>query len=151
MSTKSTPFGSVESPINPITSAIMNGATFVARGYSGDVRQLTGLIKMAVDHKGFSIIDVFSPCVTFNLDNTHQFFKDRITKLEDEEHDPSDWKTACEKAMQWGDSIYTGLFYQRESVSLIEAEPVLSKEGPLSKRPLGLSQEQADRIIQRMM
>ena len=52
MSTKSTPHGSVEAPVNPITSSIMNGATYVARGYSGDVRQLTELIKGAVNHKG---------------------------------------------------------------------------------------------------
>ena len=72
-------------------------------------------------------------------------------ELEDEEHDPADWKTACEKAMLWGDTIYTGLFFQRESASLIEAEPVLAKEGPLAHRPLGLSQDQAQRLIQRMM
>ena len=151
MSTKSTPFGSVETPVNPITSAIMNGATFVARGYSGDVRHLTELIKKGVEHKGFALLDVFSPCVTFNRDNTHDFFKDRIKRLEDEEHDPADWKTACEKALQWGDEIYTGLFFQKESVSLVEAEPVLAKEGPLAKRPLGLPEDQAQRIIQRMM
>ena len=151
MSTKSTPFGSVETPVNPITSAIMNGATFVARGYSGDVRHLTELSKKGVEHKGFALLDVFSPCVTFNRDNTHDFFKDRIKRLEDEEHDPADWKTACEKALQWGDEIYTGLFFQKESVSLVEAEPVLAKEGPLAKRPLGLPEDQAQRIIQRMM
>ena len=61
MKTKSTPFGSVEMPINPITSSIMNGATFVARGYSGDVRHLNELIKEAIQNKGFSHIDVFSP------------------------------------------------------------------------------------------
>ena len=72
-------------------------------------------------------------------------------KLEDEEHDPSDWKTACEKALEWGETIYTGLFFQKESLSLVEAEPVLAKEGPLATRPLGLSEEQAQRIIQRMM
>jgi len=81
----------------------------------------------------------------------HDFFKDRIVKLEDEEHDYSDWKLACEKALQWGDTIYTGLFFQKESVSLVEAEPVLSREGPLAHRSLGLSEDQAQRIIQRMM
>ena len=151
MNTKSTPYGSVEAPVNPITTAIMNGATYVARGYSGDIRQLTRLITQGAQHKGFALIDVFSPCVTFNRDNTHPFFKDRVTRLEDEEHNPSDWKTACEKAMLWGDTIYTGLFFRRESPSLIEAEPVLAKEGPLAHRPLGLSQEQTQSLIQRMM
>jgi len=72
MKTKSTPFGSVEAPLNPITSAIMNGATFVARGFSGDVRHLTELMKQAIQHSGFSLIDIFSPCVTFNHDNSNQ-------------------------------------------------------------------------------
>ena len=152
MKTKSTPFGSVEAPINPITSAIMNGATFVARGYSGDVRQLSDLMQQAITHKGFALIDVFSPCVTFNLDNTHQFFKDRIVKLEDEEHNTSDWKQACERAMAWGDTIYTGLFFQSpDTPSLGRREPVLDNGGPLAFRPLGLSEEQGQNIIRRMM
>ncbi len=151
MKTKSTPFGSVEMPINPITSAIMNGATYVARGYSGDIRHLTELIKGGIQHRGFALIDVFSPCVTFNHDNGHPFFKDRVTKLEDEGHDPTDWKTACEKAMLWGDTIYTGLFLQVGSQESLDArEPVLD-DGPVARSPLGLTEEQAQGIIRRMM
>ena len=59
MKTKSSPFGSVETPLNPLTSAIMNGATYVARGYSGDIRQLTDLLKGGIEHRGFSLINVF--------------------------------------------------------------------------------------------
>ena len=151
MATKSTPFGNVEQPINPVTSAIMNGATFVARAYSGDVRHLSGIIQQAVRHKGFSIIDVFSPCVTFNLNNTHDFFKERIKKLEDEEHNISDWKTACEKAMLFGDTIYTGVFYEGERPSLEDVEPVLKTGGPLSFRELGLGKDEAHKIITGMM
>ena len=150
--TKSTPFGSVEYPLNPLTSAIMNGATYVARGYSGDVRHLTELIKGGVEHQGFSLIDVFSPCVTFNLDNTHNFFKERIKKLEDEGHDATDWAAACEKAMVWDDEIYIGKFFhlENEKESLTALEPVL-RDGPVSKRIGGLTEEQADRIVQRML
>jgi 2-oxoglutarate ferredoxin oxidoreductase subunit beta len=151
MTTKSTPFGNLETPINPITASIMNGATFVARGYSGDIRHLTDLMKQAIQHKGFSLVDVFSPCVTFNHDNTHPFFKDRVKKLEDEGHDPSDWKSACEKAMMWGDTIYTGLYFKREATSLDRAEKVLEKGGPLSMRPLGLDPAAAQKVIDRMM
>ncbi len=150
--TKSTPFGSVEYPINPITSAIMNGATYVARGYSGDVRHLTELIKGGIEHQGFALIDIFSPCVTFNLDNTHNFFKERIKKLEDEGHDATDWSAACEKAMVWGDEIYIGKFYHLENdkESLTALEPIL-RDGPVAKRTGGLTEEQADRIVQRML
>jgi 2-oxoglutarate/2-oxoacid ferredoxin oxidoreductase subunit beta len=151
MKTKSTPFGSVEMPINPLTSSIMNGATFVARGFSGDPKHLTDLMKKAILHKGFALIDVLSPCVTFNLDNDYPFFRPRVKKLEDEAHDTSDWKTACEKAMLWGETIYTGLFFETERPTLEEQEPVLGSDGPLAFRPLGLSEEQGDRIIKRMM
>ncbi len=151
MKTRSTPFGNVERPINPITSAIMNGATFVARGYTGDQKQLQSLIRQAIEHSGFSLIDVFSPCVTFNHDNSYAFFKPRVRRLEDEGHDASDWKAACEKAMLWGDDIYTGLFLQTQVPTLGENEPVLQEGGPLAFRPLGLSEEETGRIIQRMM
>ena len=151
MKTKSTPFGNLEFPINPITSAIMNGATYVARGYSADVKHLTELLKNGIQHKGFSLIDVFSPCVTFNLDNDFAFFKPRIRKLEDEGHDPSDWKEACEKAMAWGDEIYIGLFLENDRPSLDSLEQVLADGPPLSRRPLGLSSEQADKLISRMV
>ena len=150
--TKSTPHGSVEMPINPLTSAIMNGATFVARGFSGDTKQLTDLMKQAIEHKGFAHINVLSPCITFNHDNDFPFFKPRVRKLEDEGHDTSDWKAACEKAMEWDDNIYTGVFLQVEGkASLEEQEPILEDGGPLSYRPLGLSTEQTQKIISRMM
>jgi 2-oxoglutarate ferredoxin oxidoreductase subunit beta len=152
MKTKSTPFGSIELPINPITSAIINGATFVARGYSGDVKHLTELMKLAIQHRGFSLIDIFSPCVTFNLDNTHAFFKGRIKKLEDEGHDTSDWKAACEKAMDWGDTIYTGIFFRAgDAQTLEEREPVLDEGVPMAHRSLGLTKEQAEKLINGMM
>ena len=152
MKTKSTPHGSVELPINPIASAITNGATWVARGYTGNIKQLVGLIKAGIEHNGFAILDVFSPCVTFNKVNTYQFFKPRVQPLEDIEHDPSDWKQAMEKAMVWGDVIHTGVFFQTNSrLTLEEQEPVLDEGGPLAYRELGLGSEETERIISRMM
>ncbi len=152
MRTKSTPHGSVELPVNPITAAVMNGATFVARGFSGDNKQLIELVKQGIRHPGFALIDVFSPCVTFNHDNDFKFFKPRVKRLEDEGHDTGDWKAACEKALEWGDTIYTGLFLRREAPTLEQLEPVLSDgDGtPLAFRELGLSREQARRILGRM-
>ncbi len=152
MKTKSTPFGSVERPVNPITAAIMNGATFVARGFSGHGKQLIELIQKAIQHKGFALIDIFSPCVTYNHDNDYPFFRERIKKLEDEGHDTSDWKSACEKALMWDDTIYTGLFLQiKDAPTLDQQEPVLDDGGPLARRSLGLTKEQAERIFKRMM
>ncbi len=151
MKTKSTPQGNLEWPINPLTSAIMNGATYVARGFSGDPKHLTELMKNAVKHKGFALIDVFSPCVTFNHDNDYPFFKERVKKLEDVGHDPSDWKSACERAMEWGDTLYTGLFFKADRPSLDALEPVLQNAPPLARRPLGLTAEQAKSLKARMM
>jgi len=152
MKTKSTPHGSVEFEFNPITSAIMNGATFVARGFSGDVKHLSMLMKKAIEHEGFSLINIFSPCVTFNHDNDFRFFKPRVRKLEDEDHDTGDWKAACEKAMVWGDTIYIGLFLQnKDRPALGRQEPVLDEGGPLGRRELGLSQQQSRKIIARML
>ena len=151
MKTKSTPFGSVEQPLNPITTAIMAGATFVARGYTGDQKQLQELMSKAIQHKGFALIDIFSPCVIFNHDNDYAFFRSRIKRLEDGEHDAGDWKTACEKAMVWGDTIYTGLFFQTLRPTLDQLEPVLEEGKPLALHALGLTKKQGERLRQRMM
>jgi 2-oxoglutarate ferredoxin oxidoreductase subunit beta len=152
MRTKSTPFGNIEPPLNPLTMAIMAGATFVARGFSGDPRGLAELMKKAIQHRGFSLIDIFSPCVTFNHDNDTPFYRSRIKRLADEGHDPSDWKSACEKAMVWDDeTIYTGLFFEIEdSPTLGDLEPVLQEGGPLAFRELGITKEQSDKILGRM-
>ena len=151
MKTKSTPFGNLERPYNAVTSSIMNGATFVARAFSGHGKQLVSLVQQAIEHNGFSFIDCFSPCVTFNKHNSYDFFRERIKKLEDEDHDPSDWKSACEKALHWDDMIYTGLYYKNDDVpALNDQEPVL-EAGPVATVDPALTQEQGDRIIKRMM
>ena len=98
--TPSTPAGVLEMPVNTIGLAIAEGATFVARGFSDDVEHLTGLMKEAIAHKGFSVLDVFQPCVTFNKLNTHTWFRDRVYKLEDEKWDPSDRVAAMKLSME---------------------------------------------------
>jgi len=153
MKTKTSPHGSIELPINPIANAITAGATWVARGYTGNIKQLTALMQAGIEHKGFSLLDVFSPCVTFNKVNTYQFFRQRVVPLEDVDHDASDWKAGIERAMVWGEEIHTGLFFQTDArATLGEQEPVLHDGGgPLAYRELGLSGEQTQRIVDRMM
>jgi len=151
MKTKSTPFGNLERQFNPITSAIMNGATFVARGFSGHGQHLTDLLRQAILHEGFALVDAFSPCVTFNHDNDFKFFRARIKRLEEEGHDPGDWKAACEKALLWGDTIYTGVFLKVERPTLESQEPVLADGGPLARRAVGLTEAQARGILAGMM
>src|SRR5260370_30957200 len=82
MKTKSMPFGNIEAPVNPISLALAPGATFVARGFSGEQKQLIELIKQGIEHKGFSFLDVFSPCVTYNHANTYQGLRPRVKSIE---------------------------------------------------------------------
>jgi 2-oxoglutarate ferredoxin oxidoreductase subunit beta len=132
MKTKSMPFGSIEAPINQISLAIAAGETFVASGFSAEQKHLTELIKQGIQHKGFSFLDVFSPCVTYNHDNTYQWFRPRVRKLEDDPaHNSANWMAAMEKSLLWGAEIPIGRFFERTDVpSLHEAEPVLNA-GPL--------------------
>lgn len=152
MKTKSTPHGNVENPINPIPMAIVGGATYVARGFSGQQKHLVALLKGAILHKGFSLVDVFSPCVTYNKDNTYQWFNPRVKKLEDLGHDPSNFQAAMEKGYQWGDEIPIGLFWHRKDLPTLEdLEPVLEQGGPLACRPLGLTDEQSSALIKELL
>jgi 2-oxoglutarate ferredoxin oxidoreductase subunit beta len=152
MKTKSTPNGSVENPLSPIPLAIAAGATYVARGYTGQVKHLVELIKGGIEHKGFALIDAFSPCVTFNHDNSHEFFKQRTRKLEDMGHDPTDFAAAMKHGYEWDDEIPIGLFWKRTDLpSLDQLEPVLSHGGPLARRPLGVSPEAAQSLIRELM
>jgi 2-oxoglutarate ferredoxin oxidoreductase subunit beta len=100
MKTPSTPGGVVEEPVNPVGVAVAQGATFVARGFAGDLEHLKGLYRAALDHKGFALVDVFQPCVTWNKVNTFKWFRDRVYKLEDDPgYDPTDRTMAFEKSM----------------------------------------------------
>jgi 2-oxoglutarate ferredoxin oxidoreductase subunit beta len=133
MKTKSMPFGNIEAPVNPISLALAAGATFVARGFSAEQKHLTELIKQGIRHQGFSFLDVFSPCVTYNHDNTYQWFRPRVKKLEDDPgHDPADWMAAMGKSLLWDDEIPIGKFFERTDVPTLHgAEPVLNA-GPLA-------------------
>ncbi len=152
MKTKSMPFGSVEPPINPISLALAAGATFVARGFSAEQKHLTELIKAAIQHKGFSFIDVFSPCVTYNKDNTFQWFKPRVKKLEDNpEYDSTHFLDAMDKALLWGDEIPIGKFFERTDVpTLHSSEPVLNS-GPLVHHDIRIPAAIAQSFVEELM
>ena len=153
MKTKSTPFGSVEGPINPIALALAAGGTFVARGFSGDQKHLTDLIKQGLQHKGFAFIDVFSPCVTYNHDNTYPWFKARVKRLEDDaSYDPANWVMAMQKSQIWGEEIPIGKFYQNTELPPLHAlEPVLDEGGPLAHRDPGIAPDVVREFIAELM
>jgi 2-oxoglutarate ferredoxin oxidoreductase subunit beta len=131
MKTKSTPFGAIELPVNPLALAIISGATFVARGYSGEIDHLAGLIAKAIKHKGFAVIDVLQPCVSFNPQYSYNYYNPRIYKLEEAGHDVSDINKALQLALSTdSEKIPIGLFYQTSRETYEEA----SKE--LDDKPL---------------
>lgn len=135
--TTSTPYGAIEEPVNPIHLALAMGATYVARGYAGDVPHLVQLMKDAINHKGFAFIDILQPCVTFNKVNTYAFFHQRVHKLDEIEGYSADDKVeAWKQAVPWQDKIAIGLFYKEDRPMYEEEEPGLAA-GPLVKRELG--------------
>jgi len=131
---KSTPFGVIPPMLNPLAHALVSNGTFVARGFSGDMLHLKGLIVEAIKHRGFAFIDVFQPCVTFNYLNTYDWFRQRVYKLEEEGHNVTDRKKALEKAFEWGDRIPIGIFYNKERPTYHDNLPHV-KDLPLTKLP----------------
>lgn len=152
MKTKSMPFGNVEAPINPLSLALSAGATFVARGFSGEQKHLTELIKQGIQHKGFSFLDVFSPCVTYNRDNTYQWFRPRVKKLEeDSTYDPTNWVGAMERSLVWGDEIPIGRFFERNDVPTLHGNDPVLNEGPLVHRDPHVPPDVARSFIEELM
>jgi len=131
--TKSTPTGVIEMPVNPIALAIASGATYISRGFSKEMKHLTKLIVDGVRHKGFALVDVLQPCVTFNRKNTYEWFSERVYKLEETDHDVTDKQAAFMKSLEWNDHIPIGLFY-REIRPTYEDELPQIAEAPLVKQ-----------------
>lgn len=138
MKTKSTPGGNIEKPLNPLTIALTAGASFVARAFSGDALHLREVIKRGIQHKGFSFIDVFSPCVTYNKINTYDFFRQRVYKPET---DVKDFDKAYKLAQEWGDKIPVGVFYEVDSKKYEDSDPVIASKPLIDKPPVKLTPE----------
>ncbi len=138
--TKSTPNGNLEFPFNPEGVALMAGASFVSRGFSGDGAGLAKIMERAIKHKGFSLVVVMSPCVTYNKLNTYSWFRDKVYKLEDEGHDVNNFELALKKSMEWENRIPLGVFYETDKPVYEESEPAYEFGAP-SKQKLGLKSE----------
>src|SRR3984957_13706525 len=149
--TKSTPApnGNIETPINPLALAITCGATFVARGFSGEAKLLTDLIAQGMAHKGFALIDVFSPCLTYNKVNTYSFFKEKVYKVEDEGFDPSDFYASLKKSFEWDERIPLGVIYKTEQSTYEDSEAIF-KKGALVKQPLGVDKKLFEKLVHHM-
>jgi 2-oxoglutarate ferredoxin oxidoreductase subunit beta len=133
MVTKAQPRGVASESFNPLMVALALRASFVARGFSGNIEQLSQLIQEGFKHKGLSLIDILQPCVSFNHVNTHKWYADRVYDLEQEGYSPTDHMEAMAKAQQWGDRIPIGIVYKEERPSFVEQLSAL-REGPLLDR-----------------
>jgi 2-oxoglutarate ferredoxin oxidoreductase subunit beta len=133
METKSTPLGVMEPPMNPVSLALISGATFVSRGFSGAIPQLTELFMKAIEHNGFSVVDVLQPCVTFDKIHTYDWLRKRVYTLE---NTPETFTDGIMKSFEWGENIPLGIFQE------IQKETVEDREGvsktPLVTLPLGI-------------
>lgn len=143
MVTKAQPEGVASAPFNPIAVAVAMQANFVARGFSGMIDHLAGLIKQAIAHEGFALIDVLQPCVSFNKVNTFAWYKKRCYTLP-EQYDPTDWQAAIGKAMEWGEKIPLGIIYLDQKVTFEKRFGVL-EQGPLVGRDTDM--EELKRIL----
>ena len=146
MITKSTNTGVLEIPVNPIALGLVSGATYIARGFSGDASQLTNLIEQGIQHKGFALVDVMSPCVTYNKINTYEWFRERVYKLEDENHNVINMEEAIRKSQEWDSKIPIGTFYKINRPTYEGEEPAL-KEGNLVSRDINTGKQIAKDIF----
>lgn len=149
--TKSTPLGNIETPVNPVALALVSGATYVSRGFSGENKHLAELFAGAIAHKGFALVDVFSPCVTYNKINTNDYFRKKVYKLESEEgYDTANVEQAMAKSFEWGDRIPIGVFYRSQQPTYEDGEPAL-KNGPLVKQKLGMNKKLFDELMEEFL
>ena len=107
---KSTPYGNVDRPLNPLLMAFVAGATWIGRGFSSKPKEMTELIKQAITHKGFSFLQIYSPCVTFY--DTYDHFKE-VTKPLPAEHNTSDKAAAMSYAMN-EETLFLGKYFEED-------------------------------------
>lgn len=149
--TKSTPQGSIESALSVMEMALTAGATFVAQSFSTDLKDLTALIEAGINHKGFSLINVFSPCVTYNKVNTYDWFKENLTKLSNVEgYDPHNKEVAMQTLMKHN-GLVTGLIYQNTEQKSYQEMINGYSETPLSQADLTIEEEEFNKMIAEFM
>ncbi|MBI5972362.1 2-oxoglutarate/2-oxoacid ferredoxin oxidoreductase subunit beta [Staphylococcus caledonicus] len=144
--TKSTPKGNIEKNVAPLELALSSGATFVAQGFSSDIKGLTKLIEDAINHDGFSFVNVFSPCVTYNKVNTYDWFKEHLVSLDDiEGYDSTDKQLAMKTVLDY-ESLVKGIVYQDTETPSYESQIEELDEGALAKRDIHISEQDFDNL-----
>jgi 2-oxoglutarate ferredoxin oxidoreductase subunit beta len=145
--TKSTPKGNIEQNVAPLEIAISSGATFVAQGFSSDIKGLTKMIEDAINHDGFSFVNVFSPCVTYNKVNTYDWFKENLTSIDDiEDYDVTDKQKAMQNVLAY-ESLLKGIVYQDTETPSYESQIAELDDTPLAKKDIKIDENQFNELI----
>ena len=133
--TKTTPRGSINPACNPLLLAVASDCSFVARGFAGEIDHLADLIKAGIQHKGFALIDILQPCVSFNRVNTFKWYSDRVYEIDsDSTYDTKDRLNAFQKAQEWGDKIPIGIIYRIQRPTLEEQIPAIADQSLLAQQ-----------------
>jgi len=130
--------GSINTPLNPPLLAIAAGAGFVARGFSGNKQHLIALMKQAIEYKGYALVDILQPCISFNKVNTFAWYSKRVYEL-DSSYDPTSKLAALEKSLEFGDRIPIGVIYREPKQTYHEKNTILKSGVPLLDRKTDLS------------
>lgn len=149
--TKSTPKGNIEQNVKPLELALSSGATFVAQGFSSDIKGLTKMLEDAINHDGFSFVNVFSPCVTYNKVNTYDWFKENLTSIEDiEGFDVTDKSKATQKVLEY-DSLIKGIVYQDTETPSYESQIEEMEDTPLAKRDIHIDETKFNELTKQFV
>lgn len=124
------PGGNINTPLNPLLIAIAAGTGFVARGFTGKKDHLKEMMKQAIEYKGYALVDILQPCVSFNKINTFAWYNERVYEL-DESYDITDRMAALRKAMEFEERIPVGVIYKEDKKTFHEKNAVLKKGAPL--------------------
>jgi 2-oxoglutarate ferredoxin oxidoreductase subunit beta len=131
--------------------ALTAGATFVAQSFSTDLKDLTALIEAGINHKGFSLINVFSPCVTYNKVNTYDWFKENLTKLANVEGYDANNKELAMQTLMRHKGLVTGLIYQNTEQKSYQELINGYSETPLSEAELAIDEEEFNKLVAEFM
>lgn len=137
--------GAVDNPLEPLKLAISTDATFVAQAFTGNMKQMVQIMKEAIEHEGFSIVNIFSPCHTYNYQNTPKWFKENLTSLDDIEGYDCTNKYEAFKVLDEYNSLVTGVVYKNTIKKTFEDNLTgYSKEKPLAKADLNFDKQLFD-------
>lgn len=123
----------IETPFNPLALALTQGATFIAQSFAGDAPHMISMIKRAVAHKGFSLVNILQPCVTFNKINGYQYYRERVYKLTDNKIDDKDETMRIIREVE-KEKYPLGIIYQNQQSSYHEQLPQLMNNSLIKRK-----------------